>query len=150
MILIITDCMAEVIKLDPTSFVCSMSQASHEANRRRVRAGDVAPASLTLNHFRDYCHISQVVLVCKCIISCLYLHLSCAASIMTCTISFSDMAVFQFRGNMSSVVSFLTTASPTIPYHFSFGLPTLLCPALTLCPLGRIDIFFISSSSGVL
>ena len=55
-------------------FVCSMPQDPHEAHRRRVRAGNIAPASLTLNPFQDSCHSSLAVLVCRCIWSQCYIY----------------------------------------------------------------------------
>ena len=49
-------------------------------------------------------------------------------------------AVFKFRvgGIVSSELVSLATASLTRSYRLSFGLPTLLRPALTLGQLGRL------------
>ena len=56
--------------------------------------------------------------------------LSLAVSKISCSISISDMVVTS--------------------YYLSLGLPTLLCPAHIMFPLGCMGIFFISSSSGAL
>ena len=76
--------------------------------------------------------------------------LSLAVSMMMCSISISDMLVFQFAGRTFRRVSLSMIAHLTTSYHLGLGLPTLLCPAHTLLPFGCIDILFVSSCSGAL
>ena len=76
--------------------------------------------------------------------------LSFAVSMITCNISTSDISAFQFADRIFRIVSLSMIADLTTSYHLSLGLPTLLCPAHTLLPLGCTDIVFISSSSGAL
>ena len=67
--------------------------------------------------------------------------LSLVVSMIICSISISDMVVFQFASRMFRRVSLSMIADLTTPSHLTFGLPTLLCPAHTLLPLGCMGIF---------
>ena len=93
------------------SLFVSMPQAPHEAHRCQVRAGNMTPASLTLNPFWDYCHSSLAVLVCGCVRSQFHIHCPWTASVMIRNISCSYIIIFKLSGSTSSAISILTTAS---------------------------------------